>query len=192
MEGDRFQGAATMSSVVVVDAESDYGDLATYDLVDGCKVPKKMGNLSLGLAGRLYRFIGNFVDAHELGYVAYETIIRIPSSVIPRRPDVFFVKGDRFDPTAAKDKDPWELSPNLAIEVISKTNTFNEIEEKMEEYFAAGVEAVWVVSNRVRRVTVYKSMKTPTVYEGNESIDAAPVLPGLTIALHDVYSPLGM
>jgi Uma2 family endonuclease len=102
-----------------------------------------------------------------------------------------FSSPDRFDPTIAEDKDPWEFVPNLAVEVMSKTNTVNEIEEKMEDYFAAGVESVWVVSNRVRRVTVYTSMKNPVVYEGDESIDAAPVLPGLLIPLEKIFAVLG-
>jgi Uma2 family endonuclease len=181
-----------MTTATAVDLTSDYGDLATFDLVDGYKVPRKMGNLSLNISGPLYRLIGNFVVPRKLGHVAYETVVRLGPNAIPRRPDVLFVKPDRFDATAAQDKDPWELVPNLAIEAISKTNTFNEIEEKMEEYFAAGVEAVWIVSNRKRRVTVFTSMKDSVVYEGDDEIDASPVLPGLKIPLRDVYAPMGM
>jgi len=180
-----------MSSVIDIDSAADYGDLATYDLVDGYKVPRKMGNISNGLASRLVTLIGQFVDARNLGYVSHECIVRLTRAGVPRRPDVLFVKADRFDPTKAEDKDPWEFVPNLAVEVVSKTNTFNEIEEKMEDYFAAGVEAVWVVSNRSRRVTVYTSMKNPIVYEGDDSIDAAPILPGLKISLRSIYSVVG-
>jgi Uncharacterized protein conserved in cyanobacteria len=180
-----------MSSVISIDSASDYGDLVTYDLVDGHKVPRKMGNTSNLLAGRLQAILSSFVEPRNLGYVIPECIVRINATGVPRRPDVLFVRRDRFDPTKAEDKDPWDFVPNLAVEVVSKTNTFNEIEEKMEDYFAAGVEAVWVVSNRTRRVTVYTSMKSPKVLEGNDAIDAAPVLPGLIIPLEAIFAVLG-
>ena len=180
-----------MSSVLNVDLASDYGDLATYDLVDGYKVPKKMGNRSNMLTGLVTAALVAYVSPRKLGFVLAECIVRMTPKGIPRRPDVLFVKPDRFDPSAAEDRDPWEFVPNLAVEVVSKTNTFNEIEEKMEDYFAAGVEAVWVVSNRTRRVTVYTSMKNPLVYEGDDSIDASPVLPGLLIPLESIFAVLG-
>jgi len=181
-----------MSSTIEAGASSEYGALATYDLVDGHMVPREMGNVSNRLALRLAAYLLQYVESRGLGFVATECIVRMTPGGVPRRPNVFFVNTERFDPETAQDKDPWEFVPNLAVEVISKTNTVNEIEEKMEDYFEAGVESVWVVSNRVRRISVYTSMKNVVVYEGDETVDAAPLLSGLTIPLQEVYARLGV
>ena len=89
-----------------------------------------------------------------------------------------------------RNKDPWDVAPDLAVEVISPSNRVDEIEEKLERYFAAGVTSVLVASSRTRRVAVYSSTKSVRIYEGADHVDLAPALPGLTIALDELYAPL--
>jgi Uma2 family endonuclease len=161
-----------------------------YDIVDGIEVPRQLGSVANSLTGRIAGLMSEFVEAKALGFVTTNRIIRLSKDGVPRRCDVLFAERDRIDPKAADDL-CWYLVPNLAVEVVNWTTKWHWIEEKMEDYFAAGVEAVWVVSNRSRRVTVYMSMKNPIVYEGDDSIDAAPVLSGLMIPLESIYAVIG-
>jgi len=48
--------------------------------------------------------------------------------------------------------DPWLVVPELAIEVISKSNPAEEMLDKIQEYFDAGVQLVWVVYPKQRLV----------------------------------------
>ena len=49
------------------------------------------------------------------------------------------------------------MIPNLAVEVVSKSNTGEEILAKLGDYFQTGTELVWVVYPSARQVYVYTS-----------------------------------
>jgi Uma2 family endonuclease len=163
-----------------------------FDVVDGIEVPRKLGTTANSLTLRIAKLMSAFVEANALGIVTRNRIVRLKIGGVPIRCDVLFADRDRFDPRAAADEPCWDLVPNLAVEVVEWITKWHWLEKKLEDYFAAGVESVWVVSNRRHRVTVYSSMKNLVAYEGDDVIDAAPVLPGLKIPLADVYAKMGM
>ena len=167
------------------------GDLATFDLVDGFRVERNMSNVANVMSFRIGALLEALLGGHNAGFVATEAIFRLKPGGKPRRPDVAYVAADRFDLRTATEKDPWDAVPNLAVEVISPSNTVAEIEEKLEEYFAAGVLLALVVSARARRVSAYRSTKDVTIYEGNDSVDLSPALPGAALRLDDLYSRFG-
>ena len=62
-----------------------------------------------------------------------------------RIPDVAFVSWDRFpDGEIPADPAP-EIVPDLAVEVLSRSNSAGEMSRKVKEYFSAGVRLVWYV-----------------------------------------------
>ena len=87
------------------------------------------------------------------------------------------------------DTESWDVVPNLAVEVISPSNTAREILDKVEEYFRVGVERIWVIYPSQRLVYVYAS---PTdvriVTEGSELMDES-LLPGFRLPLHLLFGP---
>ena len=122
------------------------GDLATFDLVDGFRVERNMSNVANVMSFRIGALLEALLGGHNAGFVATEAIFRLKPGGKPRRPDVAYVAADRFDLRTATEKDPWDAVPNLAVEVISPSNTVAEIEEKLEEYFRAGVKTVIVAA----------------------------------------------
>ena len=72
-----------------------------------------------------------------------------------RLPDVSYVSERRM-PDAAYGGRLWRMGPDLAIEVISPSNTWTEIQQKVDEYLVAGTMAVWVVDPPTRTVTMYR------------------------------------
>ena len=44
------------------------------------------------------------------------------------------------------------LSPDLAVEVLSESNTTQEIDQKLLEYFQSGTRLVWVIDPETRTV----------------------------------------
>ena len=74
-----------------------------------------------------------------------------------RIPDVSFFSWDRL-PGGEMPEEPIPLLvPDLAVEVISKSNTRKEMDDKLQEYFEKGVRLVWYVRPRLRVVDVYTS-----------------------------------
>jgi Uma2 family endonuclease len=69
-----------------------------------------------------------------------------PARGLERRPDLAFISHERWPlerraPMAAA----WEVVPDLAVEVVSPTNTANDVQDKVRDYCRAGVRLLWVV-----------------------------------------------
>ena len=62
-----------------------------------------------------------------------------------RIPDVSFVSWERVPGGEIPDEPVPLLVPDLAVEVISRSNTPKEMDEKLQEYFEKGVRLVWYV-----------------------------------------------
>jgi Uma2 family endonuclease len=107
-----------------------------------------------------------------------------------RRPDVAFVSFERW----ARDRRvprtrAWAVAPDLAIEIVSPTNTADEIAEKLKDYFQVGVRNVWVVYPRQSKVYVYTSPTAIRVLALGDELDGGDVLPGFRLPLHKIFEP---
>lgn len=77
-----------------------------------------------------------------------------------------------------------DVGPELLIEIVSPSNTWNEIEDKVGEYFAIETGEVWVVSPKHRRVTVYLAPDKPVVYDAaKHDTVISEQLPGFELPL---------
>ena len=139
-------GTATEKDVIeILDREK-----RPCELVEGTLVEKPVGFEESDIACLLITALNNFVRPRKLGIVTGESgTMRLFQGLV-RIPDVAFISWDRF-PNRKKPKEPIpELAPDLAIEVLSKSNTKAEMNRKLGEYFAAGVRLVWIVDPRKR------------------------------------------
>jgi Uma2 family endonuclease len=179
-------GTATTDDVTRIQAK----DGVLCELVDGVLVEKTMGLRESILAMWIGRLLGDFVDLHKLGHVSGEagTMKLMPGLV--RIPDVAFISWDRV-PGDDLPEDPIpDLVPNLAVEVLSASNTRGEMRLKRADYFSAGVEVVWEVDAKTRTVTVWTSETESTKLKGKATLDGGDVLPGLKLPLARVFAGL--
>jgi Uma2 family endonuclease len=124
------------------------------ELVDGVLVDKAMGYEESVLAVYLARMLGNYVAPRNLGHVSGEAgMVRLYPGLV-RIPDVAFASWDRFPQRSLSGESIPNLAPDLAIEVLSASNTPAEMRIKTEEYFSAGVRLVWLVDPEVHLVCV--------------------------------------
>ena len=75
----------------------------------------------------------------------------------------------------------------LAVEIISKGNTREEIDRKLREYFQAKVRLVWYVYPDRRSVRVFTSANEVTELSNDQSLDGGDVLPGFTPGLSRLF-----
>ncbi len=59
--------------------------------------------------------------------------------------------------------------------------------EKVEEYFRAGVERVWVVFPGAKKVYVYESPTSVRILTAADTLDGGPVLPGFQLPLANLF-----
>jgi Uma2 family endonuclease len=145
------------------------GELRTMTPAGG-----KHGSLVIKLASLLLQH----VETHTLGEVfGPDTGFKIADSPdTVRAPDVAFVRQERI-PDGELTEKFWPGAPDLAVEVVSPTDTLYELDEKIEEYLASGVTLVWVVNPKKRTVTVYRPGTSPEVLGESDQLDGQPVLP---------------
>jgi Uma2 family endonuclease len=110
------------------------------------------GRVTRSVAWRLARY----VDENQLGTVyAAETGFRLstdPDSV--RAPDVAFVSQARVE-AVGEVEGFWPEAPDLAVEVVSPSDRYTDIEEKVFGWLEAGTKMV-VINPRQHSATVYK------------------------------------
>ena len=161
-----------------------------FELVDGVLVEKTMGAYESMLAVEIARLLKNFVKPRKLGTVlGSDGMLQLLPGLI-RLPDVAFLSIEKF-PTGRfpREKAP-PLAPDLAVEVLSESNTRKEMADKLRDYFAAGSRLVWYVDPERREVAVFTSPQQSRTLPQNENLDGGDVLPGFTMSLAELFSEL--
>ena len=79
------------------------------------------------------------------------------------------------------------MVPDLAIEVVSPTNTADEVLGKIREYFVAGVRRVWVIYPTEEQAYVYRSPTKNDILTTSDDFDGEDVLPGLRLSLSKLF-----
>ena len=185
----RFQpwpGTATEQDVL--DLHAREGRL--YELIDGILLEKAMGFPESLLALALGAYLKVFANRHNAGAVlGADGMLRLAPGLI-RIPDVSFIRWERF-PNRQVQPDPIpNLFPDLAVEVVSPSNTDAEMEQKLRDYFNSGTQLVWFVDPRQRTVTVYTAPDQSIVLREDQTLDGGTVLPGFTLSLRELFTEL--
>src|SRR5690348_10027749 len=95
---------------------------------------------------------------NSLGLVAgSDGMMRIATGLV-RMPDVSVVLWERLPDHKVPSEPIPSLAPDLAVEVLSPSNTSAEMNRKIAEYFDAGCRSVWIVDPSTRTVHVYESL----------------------------------
>ena len=177
-------GTATKQDVLDIDRIEG----KQCELIDGVLVEKAMGFKESFLASWLGRRLGNFAEQHDLGIVlgADGTVELFPGQV--RIPDVAFYSWAKLPGRHIPDDPIPELSPDLAVEVLSRTNTRGEMFAKRKDYFFAGVKLVWFVDPRARTVEVFTAPDQATVLTDADTLAGGDVLPGFSLPVADLFS----
>ena len=179
-----------MNQAATFAAEATPTDDQLHEIVRGERVEKpRKRAFEARLAGVLDQQLGAHARANGLGRVVPESLFRIGATgETQRRPDVAFVSYERW-PRGRRitSENAWDVVPDLAIEVVSPTNTAGEVVDKVFEYFEAGVRRVWVVFPKRRKVYVYESAAKLRVLVLGDELDGEDVLPGFRLALVELF-----
>lgn len=106
-----------------------------------------------------------------------------------RAPDVAFVAAHRL-PARGLGAGYIEMAPDLAVEVLSPSNTASEMTRKVREYLAAGTRLVWVVDPATHGVTTYERDGTERRLGERDLLAGGDVLPGFTHPVASLFRGL--
>jgi Uma2 family endonuclease len=163
----------------------------TCELIDGVLVEKTMGYFESQLAMLLGYFIRVYLEQHDLGIVlGADGTLRILADQI-RVPDVAFLGWRHFPGRVLPAEPVPAIAPDLAVEVLSAGNTKREMERKLDDYFAAGVELVWFIDPASRSAEVYESRNQRHQVSFDDSLSGGNVLPGFELPLKQLFEKAG-
>ena len=179
----------------------DWSQLPEYEdrqleLIDGEIIDMSPSSAKPSMIGiEVGSFIRYFVREHDLGYVsgadgAYELS---PGNTLA--PDVGFIAKARLTKMPERF---FPMAPDLAVEVISPTDSIKKTLRKAAKYLAAGTKLVWLFYPEDRTVDVCRpapegtqSGMLITELTIDDTLDGGEVLLGFRLPIRDVFKLLG-
>jgi Uma2 family endonuclease len=139
------------------------------------------------LAGDIYMLIKLWLKREGLnGYVAVESgysLFQNPDTV--RGPDVSYVRAERI-PSEGIPKGYWKLAPDLAVEVVSPSETGQSVRDKVNDFLAAGTSLVWVVYPSTREVVAHTADGLARTFTAKDVLEF-DLLPGFRCAVAELF-----
>ena len=179
-------GSATLQDVL--DVKHREGVLC--ELVEGVLLEKPVGYNESSLAGFLVGLLNAYVIPRNLGIVTGADGTMELMADLVRIPDVAFTSWDRLPGRRRPTSPTPRLAPNLAVEILSRSNTPGEMAAKRRDYFTAGVQLVWEIDPVKRSAAVYSSVDQVTTLGAADSLDGGAALPGFTMPVKDLFIEL--
>lgn len=172
---------------ITADELWELGPEAHYELIKGELRPMAPTGEDHGfVAANIVGFLVAHVRPKRLGRVySSETGFRIeldPETVLA--PDAAFVQKSRVVPSRRF----YQGAPDLAIEVISPSESHAGVEEKVQAYLEGGVRAVVVVNPLRQSVALWRSPREATLLGRGDILDLSDVVDGFRVAVDELFS----
>jgi Uma2 family endonuclease len=82
----------------------------------------------------------------------------------------------------------WDVVPELCVEINSPTDTADDLEEKVKEYFDAGIQQVWVVYPRIPQIRVHLSRAESITLTAGDTLPGGEIIPGFELSLNELFT----
>lgn len=106
-----------------------------------------------------------------------------------RSPDAAWVERSRWETLSQQQREKYlPLCPDFVIELLSRTDSLVETQEKMREYLDNGARLGWLINPRRKQVEVYRPGQDVEILDNPLSVSGEPVLPGFTLDLKGILS----
>ena len=160
-----------------------------YELIKGeLRQMSPAGRKHGRIAASISRRLGQFVEENSLGetYAAETGFIIDTDPDTVRAPDASFISRERAE---AVDEDDgfFPGPPDLAVEVISPSDSYTEVEEKALDWLRAGTLMVIVIDPKKQTATIYRDLDDICILTLNQTIEGGDVVPGWSLALSDLF-----
>lgn len=153
------------------------------EYVGGEIVEVVSNNYASAVAARILIKIGGYVEAHSLGYITgADGGYRVSGERYI--PDVAFVSTAKQPEPSHETYNP--QPPDLAVEVLSPTDSADIVRLKVANYLAAGT-LVWLVNPEARTVEVYRPGRPAQRLTLEDALEGDAVLPGFTLPVREMF-----
>ncbi len=77
--------------------------------------------------------------------------------------------------------------PILAVEILSPSDTHQDVSEKIDLYLNAGVALVWIVDPHHQTVRIHQPVARPTLANVDQELSGEPHLPGFRTPIARIF-----
>jgi Uma2 family endonuclease len=157
------------------------------ELVEGVLVEKAVGTRESLIAVIIGSRLMTFLEQHDLGVVlGADGAMRLRQGLI-RIPDVSFIRWEQW-PNGVPDEPLARVAPDLAVEVLSESNTKKEMQRKLRDYFLAGVQVVWFIDPKTETAEVYTAPDKKRRVGKEGALSGGSLLPGFSLSLPELFA----
>jgi Uma2 family endonuclease len=105
-----------------------------------------------------------------------------------RSPDVSWIAIERWNSLSEEQKRGFApIDPDFAIELVSPTDSLEDLQQKMSEYISCGVKLGWLINPDAKEVEIYRLDRDKQVISNPTSLSGEELLPGLTLDLSEIF-----
>jgi Uma2 family endonuclease len=163
-----------------------------YEIVNGELIDMGNSGAKHGyVCSVLMILLGGYVRLQKLGAMFDSSTAFKMKSGNKRSPDISFVAKERLQGLDDIPDGFLEGAPDLAVEILSPSNTVEEIHNKLVEYFENGSRLVWVINPKEKYVLVYRSSQEPDrLLKSIDSLDGEEIVPEFTLPIAELFQKL--
>ncbi len=186
-------GAIAAKDYVTVEdyANLPDGEWQKWELSNGQLVPRYGEDMGARtdhnrLRAELTTELGIYLRSNPRGVLLGEQDYELLNGVV-RRPDISIVLSENLGLLAEKPAIAVG-APDIAIEIVSPSNTFDHVEEKIGQLLEAGCKVVWIMQHRLERGMICE----PGIHREVDALEAPDLLPGFRLELKDLFERSGI
>lgn len=184
-----MESAEIVTSLITGEELEAMGEIGPCELVDGRIVPMRPTGGRHGIIEfRLSSALGRFIEEHNHGWVLTGEVglytRRNPDRV--RGADIVVLAKARYP-----DGPPegfLQASPELVIEIMSPHDRWQEVRQKLAEYFEIGVSQVWIVEPQNHTVVVFRSNRDLQEFGLDDTLSGEGMFEGFTLAITNLFT----
>jgi len=145
-----------------------------------------VGGIPGAVGADLTTYLNIYVKEHNLGTVFNaDTEFELPG-IGRRKPDIAFAS---FATVPEISSDAVGVPPDLAVEVVSKTDSTDDSDLKILEYRQASIKLVWVIRTVLKLIEIYHpGDEKPTVLGVSDTLKGENVVPGFELAVSKLFN----
>jgi Uma2 family endonuclease len=159
-----------------------------YELVNRELIDRDSAGMEHSVIGAVIGgLLAIHVRQHKLGIVCGASTAFALKNGNKRSPDVSFVAKERLKGLKRPPRGFFQGSPDLAVEILSPSNTVEEIHEKIVEYFENDTRLVWVIHPDEKYVLVYHSTEPDRFLRSQDLLEGAAIVPGFSMSVAELF-----
>lgn len=166
----------------------------TYELIEGKKVPKMSpkrfhSRVTLTLSHLLNEWNKTQENQGEVG-IEWAIVLQRKGKDWCPVPDLLYISHERLKNVPLEDI-ACTIPPELVIEIISPDQSFSNLSEKAVDYLNSGVDRVWIIDSKVKKVTIFYPNLPPQTKSNDDNL-GDDLFPNLSFSPRQIFTEAGL